>query len=157
MTRLGYAAAALLLALLLPAPAPAAALSGKVVKVVDGDTLVVGRDGVSYRIRLLAIDAPEYRQPYGREARQALEKQVGGKWVTVRYEEKDRYDRYLGTVYYRNANVNLELLRRGHAWVYRDYRHERRLMRLEDEARRKRLGLWRQLKPQAPWSYRRAR
>ncbi|MCL2892249.1 thermonuclease family protein [Brenneria tiliae] len=143
--------------LLFSAPAPAATLSGKVVKVVDGDTLLVRRNGADYRIRMLGIDAPEYRQPYGKESRRALDRRVGGKRVTIWYEEKDRYGRYLGTVYYRNNNINLELLRNGQAWVYRDYRNDRELMSRENAARRQRLGLWRTPDPQAPWAYRRTR
>ncbi|MFC3393536.1 thermonuclease family protein [Brenneria rubrifaciens] len=141
--------------LLFSLPGLAATLNGKVVKVVDGDTLIVRQSGINHRIRLLGIDAPEYRQPYGKNARRTLERKIGGKWVTVRYEAKDRYARYLGTVYYWNNNINLALLRTGQAWVYKYNRNNRELMRHENAARRQRLGLWRQTYPQSPWVYRR--
>lgn len=140
--------------LLLSVPALAATIGGKVVKVVDGDTIVVRHNGVNYRIRMLGIDAPEYHQPYGKESRRALDRQVGGRWVTVRYDEKDRYDRYLGTVYYRNRNINVNLLRNGQAWVYKYHRDNHELMRHENAARQQRLGLWRHSYPQSPWAYR---
>lgn len=141
--------------LLFSGPALAATIGGKVVKVVDGDTIVVRHNGVNYRIRMLGIDAPEYRQPYGKDSRRALDRLVGGRSVRVRYDEKDRYHRYLGTVYYRNTNINLSLLRNGQAWVYKYQRHNRELMRYENAARQQRLGLWRLPYPQAPWEYRR--
>ncbi|RLM21561.1 hypothetical protein BIY29_13570 [Brenneria alni] len=140
--------------LLFSGPGLAATLNGKVVKVIDGDTIVVRQNGVSYRIRMLGIDAPEYHQPYGKDSRRALDRQIGGKRVTVQYDEKDRYDRYLGTVYYRNNNINLNLLRNGEVWVYKQHRHNRELMRYENAARQQRLGLWRHPHPQAPWVYR---
>ncbi|MEE3664518.1 thermonuclease family protein [Brenneria sp. g21c3] len=141
--------------LLFSAPAPAATLSGTVVNVVDGDTIVVRQNGVDYRIRMLGIDAPEYRQPYGKTSRRALDRQIGGRWVTVHYETRDRYDRYLGTVYYRNSNINASLLRNGQAWVYKHDRNNRELMRHENAARQQRLGLWRLPHPLPPWTYRR--
>ncbi|MEC5320953.1 thermonuclease family protein [Brenneria populi subsp. brevivirga] len=147
----------LALLLLFSGPALAATIAGKVVQVVDGDTIVVRQNGVDHRIRMLGIDAPEYRQPYGKDAHRALERRIGGKWVRVRYDEKDRYHRYLGTVYYRNANINVSLLRDGQAWVYKYQRGDQELMRHENAARRERLGLWRLPDPQAPWIYRRTR
>ncbi|MCG8710899.1 thermonuclease family protein [Brenneria sp. 4F2] len=142
--------------LLFSGPVLAATIDGKVIHVVDGDTIVVRQDGVNYRIRMLGVDAPEYHQPYGTDSRRALERQIGGRWVNVRYDEKDRYHRYLGTVYYRNRNINISLLRNGQAWVYKYQRHNQELMRYENAARQQRLGLWRHPYPQAPWIYRQA-
>ena len=46
-------------------------------KVYDGDTVtVVDKNGHAEKIRLADIDAPEYRQPYGQIARDALAKKV---------------------------------------------------------------------------------
>lgn len=140
--------------LLFSTPTLAETIGGKVVNVIDGDTIVVRQTGVDYRIRMLGIDAPEYHQPYGKDSRRALDRQIGGKWVKVRYKTQDRYGRYLGTVYYHNNNINLDMLRDGQAWVYPRYRNDREFMSREEQARRQKLGLWRNPDPQSPWAYR---
>ncbi len=54
--------------LLLPITCLADTLEGKVVRVVDGDTLVVLDSGnTQHRVRLAGIDTPERGQPYGKK------------------------------------------------------------------------------------------
>ena len=48
-------------------------LRGRVVAVTDGDTLTLLDDSkTQHRVRLLGIDAPEQKQPFGSRAKQAL-------------------------------------------------------------------------------------
>jgi endonuclease YncB( thermonuclease family) len=47
-------------------PVAAWAITGKVVRVSDGDTITVLEGGRQYKIRLEGIDAPELGQAYGR-------------------------------------------------------------------------------------------
>ena len=55
-----------LLLLLIAFPAPAETVhEGKVVKVVDGDTLTILVDNLQHKIRLSDIDTPERKQPFG--------------------------------------------------------------------------------------------
>lgn len=75
----------------LAAPVHTAELQGKVVGVIDGDTISVLRDGQQVRVRLTAIDAPEKGQPYGQKAKQFVIGAVAGKTVTVIYESLDQY------------------------------------------------------------------
>ena len=50
-----------------------AGVSGKVIKVIDGDTIYVrDYDNKTHKIRLAGIDAPEMSQPYGKESRSHL-------------------------------------------------------------------------------------
>ena len=72
---------------------PVAAVVGKVVKVVDGDTLHVYSNKKTYKIRLSGIDAPERGQAYGKRAKEHLEFLVAGKQVIAIVESKDRYGR----------------------------------------------------------------
>ena len=44
---------------------------GKVVRVIDGDTIEVLQGGSSDRVRLAGIDCPEKYQPFGSRAKQA--------------------------------------------------------------------------------------
>ena len=50
----------------------AATLTGRVVKIADGDTLTIVVDDRQEKIRLSDIDTPERKQPYGSRAKQAL-------------------------------------------------------------------------------------
>ena len=47
------------------APTAPAVESGRVVRVVDGDTYDMLAGGTVYRVRLLGVDAPEPDQPFG--------------------------------------------------------------------------------------------
>ena len=90
---------------------PAKTLTGKVVKIADGDTLTLLVGKTQIKVRLEGIDTPERAQPFGRKAGQALAKKVFGKVIQVDDLGKDRYGRTLGTVRLDTRNVNLELVR----------------------------------------------
>lgn len=133
-------------------------LTGRVVKIVDGDTLDVQLDSGPIRVRLHAVDTPEKAQPFGRDASNALVKLVLHKKVEVEPFEQDRYDRMVGIVYLQDKNVNADLIRAGYAWAFRRYmrKADAALCSLEADARQAKRGLW-TLKPAdriAPWEYR---
>ena len=119
----------------------------RVLSVGDGDTLSV-TEGVSRRtIRLACIDAPEMAQgPYGTEARAALHAMAPvGSSVAVKGVQRDRYSRTVAEIWRGNTNVNLELVRQGVAFVYRQYlsgcdRNE--YLSAESQAASARLGVW---------------
>lgn len=151
------AAAVIVLAGVTPAGA-ATVLSGRVVAVIDGDTLTLREAGRRpQRIRLAAIDAPESDQPFGAQATQALAALCLGRYARVNATGRDHYGRVIGTVHCNDTHVNAELVRRGLAWV--DRHHARRdapLADLEQAARTARRGLWSEAAPIAPWAWRRA-
>lgn len=133
---------------------------GRVVEVIDGDTLevlVAGSPPERLRIRLAGIDTPERGQPWSRRARQALAARVAGKAVRVNAVTTDRYGRVVGEVYAGDVCVSCELVREGHAWVYRRYTNDAVLKRLEEDAQKNGRGLWGL--PEAeripPWEWRR--
>ncbi len=67
-------------------------LTGKVVKITDGDTLyVLDANYKDHKIRLAGIDAPERKQAYGLASRKHLASIVAGKQVTIEYQKRDRY------------------------------------------------------------------
>ncbi len=79
--------------------ASADSLTGKVVKITDGDTLyVLDANYKEHKIRLAGIDAPERRQAYGLASRKHLLSIVAGKQVTVEYQKRDRYGRIVAGV-----------------------------------------------------------
>ena len=122
-----------------------------VVAVADGDTVTVLHQTTAgprqVRVRLTEIDAPERGQPWGTRARQALADKVFGRTVWVAADGEDRYGRLLARLHVADGetragrDVNRELVREGHAWVYRRYATENWLPD-EAAARESGLGLW---------------
>jgi endonuclease YncB( thermonuclease family) len=105
----------------LAAGAPGQALSGTVVRVTDGDSLWLEPvpPGPAVELRLQDIDAPEICQPWGPEAKRALQDLVLNKSVSVRVSGRDTHGRTLGTLYLDTLNVNKTLVQEGHAWSHR--------------------------------------
>jgi len=128
---------------------------GRVVGVADGDTITVLTDGrESIRIRLAEIDAPEKSQAFGQRSKQSLSDMVFGKTVRVEQQDVDRYGRVVGRVFVGGTDVNAEQVRQGMAWVYRQYLRDATLLKVEQEARTARRGLWSDPHPMPPWEYR---
>ncbi len=130
---------------------------GYVVKVIDGDSLLIRSGKENREVRLWGIDCPEYRQHYAEKARQLSRKLVLKKKVTVQVQGRDQYSRYLGIVYQGKTNVNYQLVKDGAAWVYRKYCTKtmcRRWRSAEKRARRSKIGLWRNDKVIPPWRWR---
>lgn len=130
-------------------------LIGKVVKVSDGDTItVLTSDKTQYKIRLNDIDAPEKKQAFGNKSKDNLAKYIAGKTVTVQYQKKDKYKRILGTIYYNNIDINLQQVKDGYAWVYKKYSKNKDYYNAEKISRDKKIGLWSDKNPIAPWEFR---
>lgn len=139
---------------------------GRVLQIVDGDTVVImiGRD--ENLVRLDSIDCPEGMQPWGEEALIGLKSLIGGRLVGVEQHGQDPYGRTLATVYAWHdtkdemINVNEYMVMLGHAWVMRLYydhlpaERQQNLVRLEKWARSKRIGLWSEPNPMPPWKWR---
>jgi len=143
--------------------AQAETLTGRVVRVTDGDTIVVlDASKAQHKIRLQGIDAPERRQAFGTKSKEHLSELVAGKTVVVDYNDYDRYQRVLGKVLLSGEDVNLEQVEAGMAWHYKKYQGEQsvsdrvKYTDAEREARRRKLGLWRDPDPVPPWEYRQA-
>lgn len=142
--------------------APAELWRGRVVRVIDGDTLVLlvaGRR--EERVRLAGIDCPERRQAFGTRAKEALLARVGGEEVAVEWGKRDRYGRVVGKVVDGTGDVNLSLVRAGMCWWYRKYADEQSAVdqalyeAAETAARAGSVGLWSDPDPVPPWEWRR--
>jgi endonuclease YncB( thermonuclease family) len=138
-------------------------LTGRVVRVTEGDTIVVLDDSNSqHKIRLAGIDAPERGQAFGTMARDYLSDAVSGQVVVVEYDKSDHYGQILGKVLLSGDDVNLEQIRAGLAWHEKKYQGEQTVASrvaysdAEMEARRNKRGLWRESSPMPPWDYRKA-
>lgn len=133
-----------------------AQITGKVIKIKDGDTVVVlDENNTQHTIRVADIDTPEKAQPFGNKAKKFTSAEVFGKIVFVKKKGIDRYKRIIGFIIYDNKNLSEELLKNGFAWFYFKYSNNKTLNDLEIEARRLKKGLWIDKKPIAPWNWRR--
>jgi endonuclease YncB( thermonuclease family) len=143
---------------LLVSQVQAASFSGKLVKVLDGDTVDVMHDGKAERIRLAQIDCPEKGQPFGQAAKQYVLDVAALKIVTVQVETVDRYGRTVGEVFLPDgANLNKQIVGAGFAWQYKKYSKDSEYADLEVKARASRLGLWQEEGPVPPWEWRKGK
>jgi endonuclease YncB( thermonuclease family) len=88
--------------------------TGKVVGVIDGDSIRVMHNGKAEQIRLNGIDCSEKRQAFGRRAKQATSSMLFGKAVTIKPKTQDRYGRTAAEVDFRTVSAST-----GH-WSKRD-------------------------------------
>jgi len=146
--------------LLLAGAARAETWQGICVSVIDGDSLVVSHESGKKEIRLYGIDAPEFDQAYGRQARVCLQNLVLKKTVTVESIEIDTYGRTIAKVFMSEGSVNERLVAAGCAWVFTRFCKPEDLeawRALEQDARLQGRGLWSQPDPVAPWDFRSAK
>ena len=137
-------------------------ITGRVVRIADGDTVtVLDFANVQHRIRLQGIDAPESRQAYGAQAKQNLSTLIFDKEVKAICDKTDQYQRLVCKIVLDGRDINLEQIKAGLAWHYKDYEREqspedRELYAgAEDEARAARRGLWADANPIEPSEFRR--
>jgi len=122
----------------------------------DGDSFKLKVAGQIIKIRMYGVDAPEKNQTYGEEAGKALRTLIDGKEIRLKITDKDRYGRTVGEPWLGDSlNVSLWMIKNGHAWWYKSYSKKRiDFKEAEEEAKVKKLGLWVDDKPTAPWEFR---
>ncbi len=125
-----------------------------VVRVVDGDTLIINIDNVEERVRLIGVDTPESvhpnaekNVPYGEIASTFTKELVEGKTVSIELDaqERDRYGRVLAYVYYEDKMLNKTLLEQGHATLATyppNVKYVEVFEKLEQEAKKNKVGIW---------------
>jgi endonuclease YncB( thermonuclease family) len=134
-----------------------ASLTGRVTRIVDGDTVKVRlANGRGTRtVRYIGVDTPESVKPgepvqcFSKPASSFNARLVGGRRVRLRVgrERRDRYGRLLAYVYVLRGDtfVNAELVRRGYArtlTIAPNTDFAGRFAALERRARSRGLGLW---------------
>jgi len=134
-------------------------VTGTVTKVSDGDTIhLTTPEQTILKVRLYGIDAPETDkinnktgqinipgQPYGDESWKALKSKIMGKQVKLEILDIDKYRRMVGMIYLDDRNINLEMVREGHAEAYIEYLKEPyrwEFLNAEREARSAKRGIW---------------
>lgn len=137
---------------------------GRVVGVADGDTItVLDSTNTQYKIRLSGIDAPEKKQAFGNVSKKSLSDLIYDKEVHIEWHKQDRYGRIVGKVSINGLDANLEQIKRGLSWFYKKYQNELVLddrlayLHAQESAEAKKIGLWVDKEPIAPWDFRKQR
>lgn len=127
-----------------------------VVRIIDGDTIVVERYGEQVKVRLIGVDTPETVHPskpvehYGKEASRFTTNLLKGESVYLlserSHEKTDRYGRTLAYVYRAPDGlfVNAEIIRQGygHAYTRFPFKFMKEFRQFEQFARQVEKGLW---------------
>lgn len=128
----------------------------QVVRVVDGDTVILSDGNIQFTLRIAGLDAPEKKQPYGQEAKKFLNDLIMGHPVKVQPLRRgiDPYGRSLGHLYIGPQDVGVALIQAGLSFYYRPgcvdypvnkkkYDYDPRIyVEAEIKAHKKRQGMW---------------
>ena len=101
----------------------------EVIRIVDGDTVIISYEAVHTTVRLIGVDTPETKHPnrgeekYGREASVFLQNLLQGESVYLRFDDQNTTDLYGRTLAYLyrapdGLFVNLEIVRQGYGVAY---------------------------------------
>lgn len=132
---------------------------GTVTKVSDGDSIqITTAEQTKLKVRLYGIDAPEtpkinHRtgqvskpgQPHGGESWKALKNKIIGNQVKLEILDIDKYRRMVGMLWLGDRNINLEMVREGHAEAFIEYLkppYRTEFLDAESEAKSARRGVW---------------
>lgn len=133
-----------------PSHAALRTVTGTVTKISDGDTIrVVTPEQTKLKIRLYGIDAAEMpgtdTQRYAPDARKTLADKIKGRQVKLAIIAVDKYRRLVSIVWLDGRNINLEMIREGHAEAFIEYLkppYRSQFLEAEREARGANLGIW---------------
>lgn len=126
----------------------------KIVRIVDGDTLVAAKNGVEDTVRLIGIDTPELYvegkkvdDPQAISALEYAKVALTGRYVELELDmdERDRYGRLLAYVWLYDTMLNKLLLENGIARVATyppNVKYLDEFLILEKYAKEKKLGIW---------------
>jgi len=147
--------ASILLALFFAFPVLAIADQYKVIRVVDGDTIVIKYNGKYEKVRFLCVNTPEsvhpdkkQNIPMGKVASKYTQKKLTGKYVDLEFESwlRGNYGRLLAYVFVDGKNINLDLVRQGLSPYYTKYgksqKYDAEFRAAEKQARKEKLNIW---------------
>lgn len=128
----------------------------RVVRVVDGDTLVIEENGIEEKVRMIGLDTPEVVDPrkpvqcFGREASAKAKEILEGKFVRLESDEsqgdRDKYGRLLRYAFLEDGRLFNKLMVEegyGHEYTYNiPYKYQKEFQDAEASAREGKKGLW---------------
>ena len=123
-------------------------------RVVDGDTVVLEKNGYEYKVRLIGVDTPESvhldknkNTKEGKIASDFTKERLTGKKVDIEFDVKpqDKYGRYLVYLYVDGISYNEVLLEEGMARVMMispNVKNKELYAQIEKRAKDKKIGIW---------------
>ncbi len=124
--------------------------------VTEGDTLTVVVNRNRQEIKLYGVDCPEPGQPYWEEAKKFVSSAVLGRPLEMISYGVDEDGRMIAVIINDGINLNEMLIKYGWAWRYTKYCKKSFCddwISLENKARSKKTGLWKDKNPIAPWEW----
>lgn len=127
-----------------------------VVRIIDGDTIVLKINNKDESIRLIGINTPETKDPrkpvecFGYEATKKAKELLENQQVTLTKDPtqntRDKYGRLLGYIHTKDGLFfNLEMVKQGYAYEYTyqtPYQYQTAFKQAQLEAQGAKLGLW---------------
>ena len=127
-----------------------------VVKVIDGDTVNVSKDGETVTLRLIGLDTPETVHPskpvecFGKEASDKAKAMLTGKQVRIEMDSSQgtygKYGRTLAYVYLEDGtHFNKYMIEEGYGYEYTydlPYKYQAEFKQAQQEAQVNKRGLW---------------
>lgn len=126
----------------------------KVIRVVDGDTLVIEYNGKDEKVRLIGVDTPESVHPdetrntvFGKEVSNYSKNKLEGNEIQIEFDvqERDKYGRLLCYVYIDGQMYNKLLLKEGLAKVATyppNIKYVDEFVEIQKQARQDGKGMW---------------
>lgn len=134
----------------------------KIVRIIDGDTLVAAKNGVEETVRLIGVDTPEIfvngqqvNDPQAITALEYAKAALTGRYAELELdiEQRDQYGRLLAYIWLDGIMLNKVLLENGIAKVSTyppNVKYLDEFTALESIAREKKLGIWGIPQPSEP-------
>ncbi len=127
-----------------------------VVKVIDGDTVNINKDGEIVTLRLIGLDTPETVHPskpvecFGKEASDFAKEMLTGKQVRIEMDSSQgtygKYGRTLAYVYLKDGtHFNKYMIKEGYGYEYTydlPYKYQAEFKQAQKEAQANKRGLW---------------
>ncbi|OGL62259.1 hypothetical protein A3C09_04635 [Candidatus Uhrbacteria bacterium RIFCSPHIGHO2_02_FULL_47_44] len=131
------------------------AIESQVIRVVDGDTIIVALNHKPETVRLLGVNTPETVAPnrpvqcFGPEASAYAKNLMIDRIVKLEsdpsQDNRDRYDRLLRFVFLEEMNINKTLIQNGFAREYTykiPYQYQKEFRAVQKIAKKNKRGLW---------------
>ena len=126
------------------------------IRVVDGDTIVINYGGKYEEVRMLCVNTPKpvhpdekQNIPMGKVASRYTQKKRIGKYVNLEFEIKrlrGNHGRLLAYVFVDGRNLNLDLVMQGLSPYYTKYgkskKYDAEFRVAEQQARKEKLNIW---------------